>query len=672
MKQTSIPLACPLAQATTLILTLLVLPLTAVCAADDIPIADFEGADYGAWTATGTAFGTGPAQGAMPGQQPVSGYEGHGLVNTFLGGDDSQGELLSPEFAIERSYINFLIGGGKRPGEAYMALMVDDKVVRGATGNAKETLSPANWDVRDLMGKKARIRIVDHAGGGWGHINVDQILQSDERHGPTLADLRVAQEWEISTKELYNESFRPQFHFSAKANWLNDPNGMVFYKGEYHLFFQHNPSGISWGNMTWGHAVSKDMVHWQQMANAIEPDALGTIFSGSAVVDWNNTAGFQKGAEKTLVALYTAAGGTSPASKEQPFTQCMAYSTDSGRTWTKFSGNPVVKNLAKGNRDPKVIWHEPTKQWIMALFLDAANPNFALLTSPDLKQWTQIQSFNCPGGSECPDFFPMAVIGKPGVTKWVMTPANGIYMLGDFDGKTFKPDGAPKKADFGSNYYAVQSFSDIPKEDGRRIQISWMSNSVFPRMPFNQQMSFPCVLTLHAVDDSILMYRYPVREIESLWTKSLNLKDQSLAAGTHALAAVKGDLFDIDAEFALGDAKEIVFTIRGQTVQYKVPEKRLHVINNETELAPLGDRLKLRIIVDRTSLEVFANDGRVSFTSFFVADPQLKDLSLTAVGGTAKIVKLDVHQLKSAWNATGQAQELKNAASAPPALVPAP
>lgn len=635
----------------TLILTLLVAPLAAVHATDDIIIADFEGADYGAWTATGTAFGTGPAQGTLPGQQPVSGFLGHGLVNTFLRGDESQGELLSPEFALQRSYINFLIGAGKRPGEAYIALMVDGKVVRAATGNDREILAPANWDVKDLQGKMARIRIVDHASGGWGHINVDQFVQCDEHRGPTLTDVKAAQEWELATKELYNESFRPQFHFTAKTNWLNDPNGMVFFKGEYHLFFQHNPTGISWGNMTWGHAVSKDMLHWQELPDAIEPDALGTIFSGSAVVDWNNTAGLQKGTEKTMVALYTAAGGTSPASNGQPFTQCMAYSTDCGRTWTKFNGNPVVKNLAKSNRDPKVIWYEPTKQWIMALFLDGANPNFALLASPDLKQWSQIQSFNCPGGAECPDFFPLPVIGKPGVIKWVMTPANGIYMVGDFDGKTYKSDGVPKKVDFGSNYYAVQSFSDIPKDDGRRIQLSWMSGSVFPRMPFNQQMSLPCVLTLHALDDSILMYRYPVREIESLRSKTLRkMKDQPLAPDKNALAEVKGDLFDIDAEFALGDAKEIVFTVRGQTLRYDVSRRILRVMNNEAQLAPVGDRIKLRIVVDRTSLEVFGNDGRVSFTSFFVADPQLKELSLTAVGGTASIVTLDVHELKSTWN----------------------
>ena len=210
---------------------------------------------------------------------------------------------------------------------------------------------------------------------------------------------------------------------SPPRNWTNDPNGLVFYKGEYHLFFQHNPNGIDWGNMTWGHAVSPDLVHWKQLANAIEPDRLGTIFSGSAVVDWDNTAGFQKGDEKTIVAIYTAAGGTSDQSKGQPFTQCIAYSNDRGRTWTKYDKNPVLKHIVGGNRDPKVVWHAPTRRWIMALFLDGNE--FAFFSSPDLKTWTQLQRMTIPNCAECPDFFEMPVDGKPELKKWVWTAANG-------------------------------------------------------------------------------------------------------------------------------------------------------------------------------------------------------------------------------------------------------
>src|SRR5262245_38978807 len=212
------------------------------------------------------------------------------------------------------------------------------------------------------------------------------------------------------TTQLYNEAYRPQFHFSPRENWTNDPNGLVFYQGEYHLFFQHNPFGINWGNMTWGHAVSTDLVHWQQLPNAIEPDSLGTIFSGSAVVDWNNTTGFQRGEEKTLITIYTAAGGTSEASQGQPFTQCIAYSNDRGHTWTKYERNPVLGHMVKENRDPKVVWHAPSRRWIMALYKDGNT--FAFFASPDLKTWAHLHNLDVPGCAECPDFFEMLIAGE--------------------------------------------------------------------------------------------------------------------------------------------------------------------------------------------------------------------------------------------------------------------
>jgi sucrose-6-phosphate hydrolase SacC (GH32 family) len=619
------------------LLALLLAPLSTLHAADDIVIADFEGADYGAWTVSGKSFGTTPAHADLPRQGPVSGFEGKGLANSFHDGEKAQGELLSPEFSIERGFINFLIGGGQLPGQVFVALMVDGKAVRGATGANAKKLDWANWDVKDLIGKKAQFRIADRSEGAFGYILVDQIVQSDTPRGKTQTDVKTAKEWVISASEFYNESFRPQFHFSSDKGWLNDPNGMVYYQGEYHLSFQHG--------LIWGHAVSKDLLHWEQGPNIITGDAMGAIFSGSSVVDWNNTAGFQQGDEKTIVAIYTSWKTKETAS------QCLAYSNDRGRTYTKYSDNPVIKTIAPGNRDPKVIWHEPTKRWIMALFLDGARPNFALLSSPNLKEWTQIQSFNCEGGIECPDFFPLAVTGKPGITKWVYTNGNGNYLVGDFDGTTFKFEGKSQKGDFGLNTYAAQTFSDIPEKDGRRIQIAWMRRASYPGMPFSQQMSFPCALTLREEAGILSLFRYPVSEIESLRVKSLlSLKDKPLAPDTNPLAAVKGDLFDIDAEFALGDAKEIVFTIRGQTVRYDATKRMLEVIDTKAPLAPAGDRVKLRILVDRTSIEVFGNDGQISSTNAFVADPDLKDLSLTAVGGNAKIVKLDVYELKSVWN----------------------
>ena len=204
------------------------------------------------------------AHGTLAGQMEVNGFLGRGLVNSYLKGDGTVGTLTSPEFRVERPFINFLIGGGNHPGETCLNLLIEGKTVRSSTGADSEHLEWETWDVADLAGKTAQIEIIDKNTGGWGHILVDQIVQSSARKAAPP-----------ESAPLYHEWLRPQFHFTAAKNWLNDPNGLVFYKGEYHLFFQHNPSGITSGNLTWGHAVSADLLHWKQLDNAIGPDELG-------------------------------------------------------------------------------------------------------------------------------------------------------------------------------------------------------------------------------------------------------------------------------------------------------------------------------------------------------------------------------------------------------------
>ena len=329
----------------------------------------------------------------------------------------------------------------------------------------------------------------------------------------------------MSNSKLYQEKYRPQFHFTAKKNWLNDPNGLMYYKGEYHLFFQHNPFGIKWGNMTWGHAVSPDMVHWKQLDHAIEPDKLGTIFSGSGVVDVNNTAGFQTGEEKVLVCIYTSAGGTSDESKGQPFTQSIAYSNDKGRTWTKYENNPVIKHIVSSNRDPKVIWHEPSQKWVMALFLDGNV--YELFESPNLKEWKGMSLVHLPGAGECPDIFELPVDGDLDNKKWVFWGGNGNHLIGIFDGNRFNAESEVLRTEFGANCYAAQTWDNIPDSDGRRLQIAWMSGGNYPDMPFNQQMSFPCELTLRTTPEGIRLFREPVKEIENLHQKYLMFSDRN-------------------------------------------------------------------------------------------------------------------------------------------------
>ena len=611
----------------------------------DSLVADFEGKDYGNWHRTGKAFGTGPAQGTLPGQKFVSGYRGHGLASSFVGGDAATGTLASPVFTITRRRINFLIGGGKHPGETCLNLLVNGEVVRTATGpngvpGGTERLDWAGWDVADLEGKTARIEIIDRATGGWGHINVDQIIQSDEQ--PTGEDIVVRAD------EPYSETYRPQFHFSAKTGWLNDPNGLVFYEGEYHLYFQFETqlSGAD-DRKSWGFAVSPDLVHWRQLADALRPDALGPIWSGSAAVDWDNTSGLGSPGKPPLVALYTAAGGKSPESSGRDFTQCLAYSLDRGRTWTRYAHNPVLTHIAGENRDPKVVWHAATRRWIMALYLEGSD--FALFSSPDMKTWTRFQTLTLPGCDECPDFFEMPVQGSPNERRWVFTAANGRYLVGAFDGHTFTPESGVLPSDYGANFYAVQTFSDIPRADGRRIQIAWMRDGEYPRMPFNQQMSFPCELTLHRTSEGLRLDRQPVREIAGLYEKGQQWHDQPLAPGDNLLRALSGDLWDVEAEFEVGTATALGFNVRGTEVRYDVKEQTLTALGRTAPLKLDGHRLALRLLVDRTSLEVFGGGGQVSMTSCFLPSLDDHSLAVSADGGSAKIVSLTVHSLHSSW-----------------------
>ncbi|MBL7132699.1 MAG: GH32 C-terminal domain-containing protein [Phycisphaerae bacterium] len=629
---------------------LAVLAATGVArAATDIVIADFEGKTYGDWKVTGEAFGPGPAKGKIGGQKPVSGFKGKGLVNTFFQGDKSVGTLTSPEITVERKYIAFLIGGGCRPKETCINLLVDGKVVQSATGLSRtggdsETLVAESFDVTKLMGKKVVLQIVDASKGGWGHINIDHIIQTNTKTKPRPKVAPGAAP--IQAGPLYREQYRPQFHFTAMKNWLNDPNGLVYYKGEYHLFFQHNPKSTRWGNMTWGHAVSTDLVHWKQLDHALHPDKHGVCFSGSAVIDWKNTAGFQSGQEKVIVAIYTSHG--------RGERQSLGYSNDRGRTWKKYEGNPVLKDR---DRDPKVMWHEPTGKWVMSLF---SKGGVSFYSSPNLKKWTFMS--NIKGFHECPDLFELAVDppsspGDSGVaggdaknTRWVLHGGSaGKAVIGKFDGTKFTPEGGTLRFDYGRNYYAAQSFSDIPKADGRRIQIGWMKGGRYPGMPFNQQMSFPTVLTLRTTGKGIRICRNPVKEIEVLRTKEHSFADKVLKPGQNLLKDVKGELFEIKAEVELAGAKAFGIRARGQAINYDVAGKTLTALGAKAPLEPIKNRIKLHILLDRCTLEVFGNDGLIAMSSCFLYKPEDKSLEIYATGGDIKVVSLKVYELKSAW-----------------------
>lgn len=650
--------------------SLLVLPTFAA----EVLLADFEGSDYAGWTATGTAFGTAPARGTLPDQQNVGGFRGAGLVNSYRGGDGATGTLTSPEFTVSQRYLNFLLGGGAHEGATCVNVLVGGQVVRSAPGRDDEFLNTATFDLGEFSGKPARIQIVDSATGGWGHINCDRFVLSDTAATPPIVT-RV-----VDTSRLYDETFRPQFHFSAQKGWHNDPNGLVFFAGEYHLFFQHNPYGREWGHMTWGHAVSPDLVHWQQLDHALWPDRMGTMFSGSAVIDRDNTAGFQTGKEPALVAIYTAAGGTSDESKGQPFTQCLAYSNDRGRTWTKYVGNPVVPNVGDGDRDPKVFWHAPTKCWVMPLYVGEKDPvkkdakdNPAVrhvchfYTSPDLKVWSFASKF-AEELYECPGFVELPVDGRKRDTRWLLWGASGDYWLGRFDGRAFTAETPKLKGNYGPNAYAAQAWDDLP--DGRVIYLDWMNGGKYPGMPFNQQMGFPVELSLQTTPDGIRLVKWPVQELCNQVTGvTQDVLSSPLPAGRIELPGAAKELLDLELEFIPATAQTVTLELRGQKLVWSAQAGELTAFGRTMPLKPAaktaGRRLdpslprgtdskpwdgsvRLRVLLDRTSLELFGNGG-LAAASFCFVPPVGQSASLTVAGGSLAKARLTLRTLRSAW-----------------------
>ncbi len=404
--------------------------------------------------------------------------------------------------------------------------------------------------------------------------------------------------------------------------------------------------------MTWGHAISSDLIHWRQLPEAIRPDRFGTIWSGSAAVDFFNTTGFNRGSQPAIIAMYTAAGGTSKISKGQPFTQCIAYSNDGGRTFTKYAHNPVIPQIVKGNRDPKIIWYPPDRCWIAPLFI-SPDRGFAIFKSSNLKHWTKLQELHFPQSQECPNFFPLPVLGRAGEERWIFTGANGQYLIGQFDGKAFTPDSGPAAMETGNNFYAAQVYNNIPASDGRTIQIGWMRGGQYPGMPFNQQMSFPCELTLRQTHDGLRIVRQPVREIQRLWRRRHHIQRLALHSQQHPVPGIRGDLFDVQAVIAADSTGVMGFHINGQTIELDMTTRQVHCLGATGALGKPqhpGQAITLRILVDRTSIEVFSTRGPVSLSCCYLPPNKPQEFACYSKGGKAIFQSVLVHELASVWN----------------------
>jgi sucrose-6-phosphate hydrolase SacC (GH32 family) len=400
--------------------------------------------------------------------------------------------------------------------------------------------------------------------------------------------------------------------------------------------------------MHWGHAVSKDLVHWSERGEALYPDKLGPMFSGSAVVDWKNTSGFGKDGKPPLVLIYTAAGN--------PTVQCLACSTDGGQSFTKYAGNPVVKQITPGNRDPKVFWHAPSGRWVMTLYVELAGKHtIHLLTSPNLKDWT-VRS-HVAGFFECPDLFELPVDGEQGRSRWVLTAASSEYMVGRFDGVHFSPETPKLPGHRGRGFYAAQTFSDIPPQDGRRIQIGWLQ-APSPGMPFNQCMSVPLELKLVTTSEGPRLTHTPIRELEVLRTRTTKAGPLRLRPGdANPLAAASGELLDVVAVLEPEKSAVVTLTVRGVPVTYETEKQEL-VVNGHRAPAPLrSGKLDLRILADRTAFEVFASGGRTYVPMPVIPKADNRTVGVTVQGGEVQFQALDAHEVRSIWGVRKKTNE---------------
>lgn len=711
---------------------------------------------YAPWTIVeGNAFGTHPATSTLEGQNEVRGWNGYGYINTFLGGDAAVGVLRSPVFEITDSYICFRIGGGMDPSRLHAALYVAGERVLSATAadyigrandSEQEKLRPRSWDVSQWIGDSAYIEIVDASADGWGHICVDDfvfssrpsssvvdnrqlVMQADDylqiptqNWGPyvnvSIYDkagnkylsqrLRIARDAvdryiPLYTKGLTGEQmyvsvgidyedgmfadkihtssesgltpwedpYRPGYHNAPAFGWMNDPNGLIYHNGVYHLFYQHYPYDPHWNDVHWGHATSKDLVHWEQQPIALFPDSYGLMFSGSIVVDEHNSAGFGAGA---FVAVYTT---THPSQA-----QSLAYSHDDGMTWHKY-GAPVL--YGQGDfRDPKVFWYEPRGCWMMIL---ANGFQVEVYSSSNLKQWNRELGWGGHVGAhggvwECPDLVQVPIEGT-NESRWVMivSVSNGAvaggsgtqYFIGDFRGNDFilHTDGQPLWMDYGKDNYAGITWSNIRDRRNRPIFVGWMNNwdycnaTPYEWSSFRGQNTFPRALSLIQTPEGLRLKSEPVEQLSLLrsdktFEPMINLVSSPWQSDT--IAAMKEGCYMIEMELSASktswkmtlknDHNEFVaFGFNATTNEVYLDRKNSGKINFgkdfgvANQVARLsGDEFASRatVLVDKSSIELFINDGRLVLTDLIFPSAPYNQIELNPEGEQVEVKSLQV------------------------------
>ena len=551
------------------------------------------------------------------------------------------------EFTVEKKYLIIPIQDGTAfdDMDSYLRLFVDDEKVRHYRLKMADSAETTDWyayfTIESYMGGKARVEADNVSETGFALVRQSDTIPGEEN--------------------FHKEPWRPQLRFSQKVGWNNDPNGMVYLDGTYHLFFQHNPVGRIWGNMTWGHATSPDLLHWEQQPNKIFRQSMvkWDAFSGSAVIDKLNTAGF---GENAMVLVFTDTGTKG---------EVLCYSTDKGETFTYYENNPV---LARKGRDPKVKWYAYDEDdtplnstakalgghWVMCRFDLTDGAQAAFHTSTDLKNWTfQHMLGGESGGGDwdsCMEFAELQVDGDPENTKWAIWAGNNYYRIGDFDGKTFTliddppydPEVVQGETSFlkyrvhYGNHLASQVFNNTP--DGRKIKMLWLSYPT-PNPPYSQHFNFPCELSLRTTKDGIRMFAEPIAEIAKLWKNTQAIEAQPLPDGESLSTPAAGRLFDIRASFEVGDAKRVVISVNDYEIVYDAVNKTLQ----DCPLEPVDGTIAIQAVVDHSLMDIAGNGGRILVHKYHPRSVPVDEITITAYGGDAILNNFETHELNSIY-----------------------
>ncbi len=437
---------------------------------------------------------------------------------------------------------------------------------------------------------------------------------------------------EVADEQNYDQPLRPQFHYTTLQGHIGDATGLVSYQGEYHLFNIFDEWARKNGaHKRWGHAVSTDLIHWTQM-----PAVLDTVIdhgpgSGSGIVDWNNSSGLRTGAEKTILIFYTDyAKGSS-----------ILYSNDRGRSWVRYKNNPVLPGF-QDIRDPNVFWYSPANEWRMVRY---EKKGFVFYRSTDLIHWTWLSRLD--GFYECPDLFELPVANVPGQRRWVLVDGNGSYVLGKFDGTQFLPESAKLRVEFGPALYATQTWKH-PPEEGTVYQMAWMKYPPNFDLTWNGQTSFPVRMSLRQFPDGIRLTREPIHQIDGLRVSQRTWSDLTVASGEKKMSEIQDELLDLKTEIESAGAEEYGIAVHGQTVHYFPSRHELQVGSVTVPLTLADNKLRLRILVDRSSVEIFADEGEVTF-SLVDLQKESQDVTFFARGGKIKVTKLEANRLESIW-----------------------